>query len=132
MKCSCSDSKVFRLSRSRVVFTRLARTSQACLVVSPEPFDATCCERALRVLLQLPTRDQVLTAFVYIQNDRQHRPPSVLFHPPSLPSPSSVFRPFCLGRIRKTSAVFPVSSPSDLTGPPRSARGYRLWPDPQR
>src|SRR2546428_9837797 len=87
MKCSCSDSKVFRLSRSRVVFTRLARTSQACLVVSPEPFDATCWERALRVLLQLPARDQVLTAFVYVQNDRQHRRASIHFHPPSLLDP---------------------------------------------
>src|SRR5712692_9712572 len=62
----------------------VARTSQARLVVPPEPFDATCCKRVFRVLLQLPTRDQVLTTFVYIQNNRQHRRPSVHFHPPSL------------------------------------------------
>src|SRR5712692_11180282 len=62
----------------------VARTSQARLVVPPEPFDATCCKCVFRVLLQLPTRDQVFTAFVYIQNDRQHRRPSVHFHPPSL------------------------------------------------
>src|SRR5438132_950430 len=55
----------------------MARTSQARLVVPPEPFDAACCERAFRVLLQRPTRDQVLTSFVYIQNDRQHCRPSV-------------------------------------------------------
>src|SRR5438128_8911035 len=57
----------------------VARTSQACLVVPPEPFDAACRERAFRVLLQLPARDQVLTTFVYVQNDRQHRRPSVHF-----------------------------------------------------
>src|SRR3989454_4827484 len=62
----------------------VARTSQARLVVPSEPFDATCCKRVFRVLLQLPTRDQVLTTFVYIQNNRQHRRPSVHFHPPSL------------------------------------------------
>src|SRR5436189_6469058 len=55
----------------------VARTRQARLVVPPEPFDATCCKCVLRVLLQHPTRDQVFTAFVYIQNDRQHRRPSV-------------------------------------------------------
>src|SRR5713101_6444517 len=57
----------------------VARTSQARLVAPPEPFDATCRERAFRVLLQLPARDQVLTSFVYVQNDRQHRRPSVHF-----------------------------------------------------
>src|SRR5436190_6915384 len=87
MKCSCSDSKVFRLFTFESCLHSLARTSQACLVVSPEPFDATCWERALRVLLQLPTRDQVLTAFVYVQNDRQHRRASIHFHPPSLLDP---------------------------------------------
>src|SRR2546426_12251662 len=110
----------------------VARTRQARLVVPPEPFDAILCKRVFRVLLQLPTRDQVLTAFVYIQNDRQHRRPSVHFHPPSLLSPFTVFPPLCLGRIRKTSAVFAVSSPSVLLGPPRSAGGEPPWPDPQR
>src|SRR2546429_8865782 len=62
----------------------VARTSQACLVVPPELFDATCRKCVFRMLLQVPTRDQVFTAFVYIQNDRQHRRPSVHFHPPSL------------------------------------------------
>src|SRR6266508_5597449 len=33
----------------------MARTSQARLVVPPELFDAICCKRAFRVLLQLPT-----------------------------------------------------------------------------
>src|SRR2546427_52414 len=61
----------------------VARTSQARLVIPPEPFGATCCERAFRVLLQLPIRDQVLTALVDIQNDRQHRRPSVHFPKPS-------------------------------------------------
>src|SRR2546426_12750079 len=51
----------------------VARPSQARLVVPPEPFDATCRERAFRVLLQFPIRDQVLATFVYIQNDCQHR-----------------------------------------------------------
>src|SRR6266571_6884337 len=77
MKRSRSDSNVFRLSPSRVVFTRWPEPSQARLVVPPEPFDATCCQCVFRVLLQLPTRDQVFTAFVYIQDDRQHRRPSV-------------------------------------------------------
>src|SRR2546425_10550799 len=36
----------------------VARTSQARLVVPPEPFDATCGKRVFRVLLQRPTRDQ--------------------------------------------------------------------------
>src|SRR5436309_5239649 len=62
----------------------VARTSQARLVVPPELFDATCRKCVFRMLLQVPTRDQVFTAFVYIQNDRQHRRPSVHFHPPSL------------------------------------------------
>src|SRR5216117_3286714 len=77
MKRSRSDSNVFRLSPSRVVFTRWPEPSQARLVVPPEPFDATCCQCVFRVLLQLPTRDQVFTAFVYIQDYRQHRRPSV-------------------------------------------------------
>src|SRR2546426_6870792 len=110
----------------------VARTRQARLVVPPEPFDAIFCKRVFRVLLQLPTRDQVLTAFVYIQNDRQHRRPSVHFHPPSLLSPFTVFPPLCLERSQKTSAVFAVSSPSVLLGPPRSAGGEPPWPDPQR
>src|SRR2546422_3377310 len=58
----------------------VARTSQARLVVPPEPFDATCPKRAFRLLLQIPSRDQVLTAFLHLQNDRQHRRPSVHFH----------------------------------------------------
>src|SRR5438132_9955419 len=110
----------------------VARTSQARLVVPPEPFDAICCKRIFRLLLQLPTRDQVLTAFVYIQNDRQHRRPSVHFHPPGLLLPFTVFPPLCLGPIRKTSAVVAVSSPSVLLAPPRSAGGEPPWPDPQR
>src|SRR5207249_4457941 len=66
----------------------VARASQARLVKPPEPLGATCCKRVFRVLLQLPIRDQVLTAFVYLQNDRQHRRPSVHFHPPRSPSVS--------------------------------------------
>src|SRR5207244_2296196 len=49
----------------------VARTRQARLVVPPEPFDAIFCKRVFRVLLQLPTRDQVLTAFVYFQLNGQ-------------------------------------------------------------
>src|SRR6516162_5095758 len=60
----------------------VARTGQARLVESPEPFYSTCCERTFRAFLQLPTRDQILTVFVHLQNDRQHRRPSVHFHPP--------------------------------------------------
>src|SRR6266511_254484 len=69
----------------------VAGTSQARLVVPSEPFDPTCCERVFRVLLQLPTRDQVLATFVYIQNDCQHCRASVHFillvfsPPPSSP-----------------------------------------------
>src|SRR5215470_10216073 len=58
----------------------VARTSQARLVVPPEPFDATGCQRVFRMLLQRPTRDQVFTAFVDIQDDSQHRRPSVRCH----------------------------------------------------
>src|SRR5437879_6057149 len=83
----------------------VARTSQARLVVPPEPFDAICCKRIFRLLLQLPTRDQVLTAFVYIQNDRQHRRPSVHFHPPGLLLPFTVFQPLCLGRSGNVSPL---------------------------
>src|SRR5438128_12228350 len=84
MKRSRSDSKVFRLSPSRVVFTRWPEPVQAGLVVPPEAFDATGCKCVFRVLLQHPTRDQVFAAFVYIQHNRQHRCPSVHFPPPSL------------------------------------------------
>src|SRR3989441_9656279 len=85
----------------------MARTSQARLVVPPEPFDAACCERAFRVLLQRPTRDQVLTSFVYIQNDRQHCRPSV--HSTLLVS--SHCSPYFSARVRadpETSALSPL------------------------
>src|SRR2546422_1486490 len=85
----------------------VARTSQARLVVPPEPFDAACCERAFRVLLQRPTRDQVLTSFVYIQTDRQHCRPSV--HSTLLVS--SHCSPYFSARVRadpETSALSPL------------------------
>jgi len=65
-------------------FHSLVRTGQGRLIEPPEPFDATCCERAFRLFLQRPTWNQILPAFVHLQNDRQHRGPPVHFHPHSL------------------------------------------------
>src|SRR2546422_5275699 len=91
----------------------VARTRQARLVVPPEPFDAIFCKRVFRVLLQLPTRDQVLTAFVYIQNDRQHRRPSIHFHLLVSSHRSPYFRPSVWGRSGKR-------QPSLRSVPPQS------------
>src|SRR5690348_16789925 len=58
-------------------FHSVARTREACIVVPSEPFDATLCQRVFRLLLQLPTGDQIFPAFVHIEYDRQHRRPSI-------------------------------------------------------
>src|SRR5437870_8050427 len=55
------------------------RTGQTRLVIAPQTFGTTCGQRALRLLLELPPRDQILTGFVNLDDNRQHRRSSVHF-----------------------------------------------------
>src|SRR5437867_3680371 len=73
-----------RLERlSSIAFERrldlVTPTTQTCFVVAPEALGAACRQRVFRLLLQLPIRDQVFTAFVDFHENGQHRCPSVHF-----------------------------------------------------
>src|SRR5438128_5344705 len=65
------------------------RTGQTRLVIAPQAFGTTCAQRALRLLLELPPRDQILTAFVNLAPTAPLAAPASHF-PLSIPCPMFV------------------------------------------